>query len=133
VDFGPISTSPVTAFTRLDAKNYLSAQNMTVEQVPSFLEPWKEPISGQAEALLREMRSELSPGHPLHGANVKAIAVSVQAGDALFQLDDGRVCQVHLTWRRSAEQPPWPRHRMFSTLEDWVREVMVPDHEDYER
>jgi hypothetical protein len=71
---------------------------MTMEQPPfSSSEPWRDLISGQAEALLREIRNELSPGHPLHGANVKAIAVSVEAGDTLSQLDDGRVCQVHLT------------------------------------
>lgn len=105
-----------------------------MEQPPfSFSEPWRELISSEAEAFLREMRTELSPRHPLHGVNLKAIAASGQADDMLFQLDDGRVCQVHLTWRRSAEQPPWPRHRMFATLEEWVREVMVPDHEDYAR
>jgi hypothetical protein len=103
---------------------------MTMEQPPfSFPEPWRELISSQGEAFLREIRTELSPGHPLHGVNLKAIARSVQADDVLFQLDGGRVCQVHLTWRGSAEQPPWPRHRVFSSLEDWVRQVMVPDQE----
>jgi hypothetical protein len=114
----------------LDAENCLSAQNMNMEQPQlSFSEPWREPVSSQAEAFLREIRTELSLGHPLHGANLKAIAHSVQADDVLFRLDDGRVCQVHLTWRKSAEQPPWPRHRVFSSLEDWVRQVMVPDQE----
>lgn len=76
------------------------------------------------------MRTELSPGHPLHYVNLKALARSVRADDVLFQLDDGRVCEAHLTWSRSAELPPWPQHRAFSSLEDWVRQVMVPDHED---
>jgi hypothetical protein len=49
----------------------------------------------------------------------------------LFQFEDGRVCVVHLTWSGSAERNPWPSHRMFPTFEDWVREVMIPDHEDY--
>jgi hypothetical protein len=117
---------------RFNAENCVSAQNMAMEQpLFSFSEPWRELMSGQAEAFLREIRTELSPGHPLHGVNLKVIARSAQADDVLFQLDDGRVCQVHLTWRRSAEQPPWPHHRMFSALADWVREVMVPDHEYY--
>jgi hypothetical protein len=107
---------------------------MTMEQPPiTLLQPWGELTSSQAEAFLREIRTELSTGHSLHGVNLKVIARSVQADEVLFQLDDGRVCQVHLTWRGSAEQPPWPGHRIFSTLEDWVREVMVPDNEDYGR
>jgi hypothetical protein len=83
--------------------------------------------------MVHELRTEVSPGHPLHGANLRAIARSVQSGNTLFQLDDGRVCDVHLTWSRSAERNPWPQHRVFSTLDDWVREVMIPDHEDYVR
>lgn len=99
----------------------------------SYLEPWREVIADSAEALVRELRTEVSPGHPLHGANLRAIARSVQADDVLVQLDDGRVCEVHLTWSRSAERTPWPQHRMFSTLKDWVREVMIPEHEHYVR
>jgi hypothetical protein len=72
-------------------------RRMIVEQPPfSFSEPWRESISSRAEAFLRELRTELSPGHPLPGVNLKASAGSVQADDVLFQLDDGRVCQVHL-------------------------------------
>jgi hypothetical protein len=96
----------------------------------SFLMPWKELIEGQAEDFLREIRTELSPGHPLHGAKVTPIARSVQTDDVLFQFDDGRFCDVHLTWSGSAETPPWPRHRMFSNLEDWVQQVMVPANEN---
>ena len=99
----------------------------------SYLDPWREAIASQAEAFLRELRTEVSPGHPLHATNLSAIARSVQADDVLFQLDDGRVCQVHLTWRGSAEPNSWPRHRVFSTFEDWVQDVMIPDHEWYVR
>jgi hypothetical protein len=90
-----------------------------MDQPPfSFSEPWRALISGEADAILRELRTELSPGHTLHGVNLKAIAASRRADDVLFQRDDGRVCQVHLTWRVSADQSPLPRHRMFSTLEE---------------
>jgi len=107
---------------------------MIMGQPPfSYLEPWREPFADQAEALLRELRTGRSPGHALHGVNLKAIARSNTADDVLFQLDDGRVCVVHLTWRRSVEQYPRPQHRMFSTLEDRVRDVMVPDHEWHDR
>jgi hypothetical protein len=36
----------------------------------SLLEPWCEFVPGQADAFLREIQVELSPGHPLYGVNV---------------------------------------------------------------
>jgi hypothetical protein len=84
-----------------------------------------------AEVLLSELRTEVSPGHPLHGVSLRAIARSTQADDVLFQFEDGRVCVVHLTSSGFAERNRCPSHRMFPTFEDWVRKVMIPDHEDY--
>jgi hypothetical protein len=52
---------------------------MIMGQAPfSYLEPWKEPSAGQGEAFLRELRTELSLGRSLHGANLRAIPESVQ-------------------------------------------------------
>lgn len=51
--------------------------------------------------------------------------------DALFQLDDGRVAEVHMTWRRSRETDPrWPATAIFTSLEDWVEESMKPLHDE---
>ncbi len=97
----------------------------------SYLEPWEEFAPGQAAAFLREIQAELSPGHPLHGMKLKAIAHSATSDDALFQLDDGRVADVHLTWRRRSEQLPFPEHRIYARLEEWVQQVMIPAHEDH--
>jgi hypothetical protein len=96
----------------------------------SFLEPWYEFLPGQAEVFLQEIQSELSPGHPLHGAKLAAVAHSGRADDALFQLEDGRVADVHLTFSGRAEQPPWPRHQVYTSLEEWVQKVMIPAHEE---
>jgi hypothetical protein len=96
----------------------------------SYLEPWEEFVPGQAAAFLREIQIELSPGHPLHGIKLTPIAHSVRADDALFQLEDGRVVEVHLTWSGRAQQPPWPGHQVYETLDDWVQQVMIPAHED---
>jgi hypothetical protein len=50
--------------------------------------------------------------------------------DALFLLEDGRVAEVHMTWRKSAEPDPrWPATAIFASLEDWARERMAPLHE----
>ena len=95
----------------------------------SFLEPWGALPSERAEALLREVRIELSRGRPLFGAILTAIGASRRANDVLFGLNDGRVADVHLTWRRAAEQNPWPSHRIYASFEEWAQRVMIPDHE----
>jgi hypothetical protein len=99
----------------------------------SLLEPWRALPPERAQALLREVQIELSPGHPLYGADLTAIAVSRLADDVLFLLDDGRVANVHLTWSRGAEQNPWPSHRIYASFEEWAKQVMIPDHEWDER
>jgi hypothetical protein len=95
----------------------------------SFLEPWSALPPERAEALLREVHTELSPGHPLYGAKLTAIAVSRLADDVLFLLEDGRVAKVHLTWSKAAERKSWPSHRIYASFEEWAQQVMIPDHE----
>lgn len=54
--------------------------------------------------------------------------------DALFALDDGRVAEVHLTWRQGTEPDPrWPFTALFPSLEDWMRLAMVPLHRELAR
>jgi len=96
----------------------------------SLLEPWCEFVPGQADAFLRAIQVELSPGHPLYGVKLSALAHSGRADDALFQLDDGRVADVHLTLSGRPEQPPCPKHRIYASLAEWVQRVMIPAHED---
>jgi hypothetical protein len=30
---------------------------------------------------------------------------------------------VHLTWTQRSEQPPWPHHRIFESLDEWLRSI----------
>jgi len=69
-----------------------------------FLEPWYEFIPGQADVFLTELRRELSLGHPLEGLELAPLGHSGAADDALFEVEDGRVVQVHLTFSRRIEQ-----------------------------
>jgi hypothetical protein len=96
----------------------------------SLLSPWKEFMPGQAQEFLREVHAELSPGHPLHGVVLKPLAHSGAADDALFQLEDSRVVEVHLTWSRHSEHAPRPSHRIYEDFGTWVEQVMIPAHED---
>jgi hypothetical protein len=60
------------------------------------------------EGFAQELRLELSKGHPLHGRDLSAVAVRDDRDDALFRSPAGEMFVVHLTWRQSAEPPPWP-------------------------
>jgi hypothetical protein len=102
---------------------------MTPTEPIEFLEPWEPFTCEQAQAFSRELEIELASGHSLHGVRLMAIAHSGAADDALFQMEDSGVVQVHLTWSGRAEQSPWPRYRVFPSLGDWIREVMIPAHQ----
>ena len=97
----------------------------------SFLKPWVQSDPQPAAAFLRELQLELSTAHPLHGTKLAAIAHSRAADDVLFQMEDGRVAQVHLTWSGHTEQPPWPNHDVYGSIQEWAQQVMIPAHEDY--
>ena len=95
-----------------------------------FLEPWEQLPPDRAAALEAELQRELSPGHPLHGVTLSALACSHRADDVLFRLDDDRVADVHLTLSRKTERPPWPSHDIYPSLDAWREQVMLPDHAD---
>jgi hypothetical protein len=96
-----------------------------------FLKPWVESEPEPAAAFLRELQLELAPDHPLHGTKLTGIAHSRAGDDVLFQMEDRRVAQVHLTWSGRPEQPPWPNHDVYDFIQEWARRVMIPAHEDY--
>ena len=103
----------------------------------TWLEPWypvdefgPEKAVEMAAALEKQFRREICCSHVLHGESVSLIARRADTDDVLFALADGRVAEVHLTWRRGTEPDPrWPDTRIFASLEEWRRESMVPLHE----
>ena len=95
-----------------------------------FLAPWEPLPPDRATAFQSELERELSAGHPLHGVAVHAVARSRRGDDALFQLEDGRVADVHLTWSSKGERIPWPTHHIYTSLDEWQRHVMIPAHEE---
>jgi hypothetical protein len=97
----------------------------------SFLKPWVQSDPEPAAAFLRELQLELSLTHPLHNTKLAAIAHSSAADDVLFQMEDGRVTQVHLTWSAHPEHPPCPNHDVYASVTEWARQVMIPGHEGY--
>jgi hypothetical protein len=96
----------------------------------TFLEPWERLSSDQAESLNRELATELPLGHPLCQVALRAIARSGRADDALFEMNDGHVVVVHLTWLGACERLPFPLHRVYDSIDQWTREVMLAEHSD---
>jgi hypothetical protein len=99
----------------------------------TWLEPWL-PIehSNERAALEGEIKRELGTAHPLFGLLVAALAKRRDQDDVLFQISDGRVAEVHLTWRMQQEPDPrWPNTVIYESLARWVEEGMRPQHEDW--
>jgi hypothetical protein len=101
---------------------------------PSFewLDPWYGIDAGKGVALERELSHEISPRHILSGEPVQLIARRRDADDALFALTDGRVAEVHLTWKNQMESDPrWPATSIYASREAWARENMRPLHREW--
>ncbi len=91
-----------------------------------FLEPWCEFVPDQSDAFLRELKSEFAPDHPLYGLQLHPLGHSGLSDDAIFEADDGRIFQVHLTFSGGAEKTPSPRFRTYSNTAEWIQTVMLP-------
>ena len=94
--------------------------------------PWESISSERAAHFEQELAREVAPHHALFGRPIKAIAITRETDDVLFQLGDGTFAQVHLTY---TSHPPetaagYPRHRAFETLADWMLQRMIPEHVD---
>jgi len=90
---------------------------------------WLEPKA--REAMQSELYSELSASHPLFGLSAVAIGRRYDQDDVLFELADGRVAEVHLTWSRKPEPDPrWPQTSIFASAAVWAEERMRPPAEE---
>jgi hypothetical protein len=76
-----------------------------------------------AEALLTELREELTTAHGLWGAAVGVIARAEFADDVLFELDGAAApyAVVHLTWRGGPETGSFPLTRLCPDWEGALR------------
>lgn len=105
----------------------------------AWLQPW-EPVGRATQRELdhchaweAQLRREVGPQHALFGQSALLIARRYDCDDALYQLADGRVAVVHLTWRQGMEtDPQWPRAQIFRGIEDWALECMAPDAATWE-
>lgn len=101
-----------------------------------WLVPWHsvDDDSAQVAGMERELKREVSVGHPLFGLQVKTLGHRQDCDDVLFAVEDGsgRVAVVHLTWTHSPpERPPWPSTTMFPNLETWAAQGMRSDAAEF--
>lgn len=71
-------------------------------------------------------------GHVLYGLKAKAVATRRDQDEVLFELEGGtaRLAVVHMTWKKETD-PRWPATDLFDSWDQWVRENMIPAHDDY--
>ena len=102
-----------------------------------FLTPWRiiedsHEIQDRAGRLSQRLQSEVPEKHVLHGLKVRALATRIDRDDVLFAIEGGemRLAVVHMTWRKESD-PRWPDTKLFQSWNDWVRDEMLPAHEEY--
>ncbi len=87
---------------------------------------WHE-CASTASALEAELQRELSPGHPLFGKTMRAIARRLDCDDALFTVvGASTVAMVHLTWSGRPEGVTIPRTELYDSPEVWRIFVEAP-------
>jgi len=79
---------------------------------------WQTPSAQECASLEQELARETSVRHVLYKKKVSLIARRHDQDEVLFQLDDGRVAQVHLKWNREPD-PDYPWTEIFETFEKW--------------
>ena len=110
---------------------------MSIPNGFKFLIPWRiieEPhgVQDRSERLSARLQSEVPEKHVLYGLKVRAVATRVDQDDVLFEIEGGHMplAVVHMTWRKETD-PHWPRTKLFPSWDDWVRDDMLPAHEEY--
>lgn len=89
------------------------------------LEGWQSLNWLRGRRLVRALREQMAPEHPLNGIRLKAIMQSDHSDDVLYEMRDGRVALVHLTWQQET-RPNWPSTSFFSSLRVFEAEIAKP-------
>jgi len=113
----------------------LRVKTVSVPENVDMLIPWRiitGTLEKSTEVLTAELSSELIPKHVLYGLRARAVAVRIDRDDVLFEIEsvDMALAVVHLTWRKESN-PRWPTTRFFASWEQWVRDEMLPAHQEY--
>ncbi len=87
---------------------------------------WSAIVSpSERTSLANDLQLALCSRHVLYGIEATAIGRRHRRDDVLFLLTDGRVAQVHLTWRQELD-PRWPSTEVYANFAAW-KAVPVED------
>jgi len=81
---------------------------------------WRTVMTVRARAMIdAELGRELPEGHVLKSRTAKVLGRFEQSDDMLFQLEDGSVAEVHLTWEVE-DRADWPRTALYDSFRLWA-------------
>jgi hypothetical protein len=80
---------------------------------------WGAVTRSNATSLEGELEREVCSEHVLYRVPVVAIARRFGYDDVLYQLPDGRLAYVHLTWKQESK-PDWPYTEIYHTVDEFL-------------
>jgi hypothetical protein len=93
---------------------------------PDWPSGWFPILNPSEQALFEaELAREIPPEHALEGKRASLLGRRMRHDDVLFELDDGRVAHVHLTWAVETS-PDWPFTQIYPSFEAWCA---IPDED----
>jgi hypothetical protein len=86
----------------------------------------------EPDDLEAELFAELAPEHPLSSCTPMLFGRCLACDDVVaalvHQAGEPELAVIHLTWRRSAERPPFPYHERMTTAEFIQRFLRAGEH-----
>jgi hypothetical protein len=130
-----MSKQNYVGFATDDGSTLRNYRDNVIRMDPEFKEPWTG-VGEYARNLSNELEREVTEGHLLWKKRSRAIAQRTDCDDVLFVIEqDGDVpvyAVVHLTWSGGpGSDAHWPDTEIYCSLEEWSRNRMAPDHDEF--
>jgi len=94
----------------------------------TFPKGWHAPTDEKpGSGLVEQLYKEVGDGHILKGFKVQLVARRFNSDDAVFALADGRVAEVHMTWKKGGPEtsPRFPATTIFHDIEEWLTSALA--------
>ena len=83
--------------------------------------------------LSTQLQTEISTNHFLKGKITKTIARRQDNDDVLFEIENGKVVVIHLTWQKFAHKSPeWPTTEIYEDWSDVYENRNLNDAKEFE-